>query len=178
LSIQARLSQDDKRFYSVNRDLAHNFGEIMMEVAKRCEEERWDVLTKLLKEKGVGQEDVGKAIQALCRFVATQTDIKRESMPSCMARCGFLDLPGPAKVVVMAYLGTVVLGVHWAGVHEATIGGEGPAMSYSNLRWHGMICSKLMGMPWWRRRLYLLQRRFKKAWRTLWASDPYEDQKR
>jgi hypothetical protein len=176
VSIQARMSQDDKRFYSVNRDLAHNFGQIMMEVATRCEEERWSVLTSLLKDKGVSQEEVGKAIQALCRFVATQTDIKKESMGSCLARCGFLDLPTAAQAVVMAYLGTVVLGVHWAGVHEATISGEGPTMSYQNLRWHGMICSKLMTMPWWRRRLYLLKRRWTRAWRALWAADLYEDQ--
>lgn len=174
MTLNARMSQQDPRLYSPNRDVAHNFGEIIMEVAKRCEEGNWDTLREYAKEKGLTDEDLGKVCQAVCQFVAKDPE-KGESMAVGLSKSGFLDLPPAGRVVVMAYLGVVTLGVHWAGVREATINGVGPAQGYKQLRWHGMRCAKLMTLPRWRRRLYNLQSRVKKAWRALWEKDIYAE---
>lgn len=175
MTLNARMSPHDPRLYNVSRDVAHNFGQVIQEVARRCEDGTWDTLQELLREKKVSDEEVGRCCQSLCRFIATQADDPKESMAGGMARCGFLDADPYARVVVAAYLGTVVLGYHWAGVREATINGKGPALHYRRLRWYGMRCAKLMVLPRWRRRLYHFWRRCRLAWRALWDSNSYED---
>ena len=167
MSLQARMSQDDPRLYNPNRDVAHNFDQVIMEVAKRCESGTWDALTALAKEKGLSDEDLGKACQALCRFAAKEPE-KGKSMPQCLAECGFLELPATARIIVAAYMGTV-----FPGIREATIQGQGPAQTYKKLRWHGMMCAKLMTMPAWKRKLYVLWGRIKRAWRVLRQTDIY-----
>jgi hypothetical protein len=172
MTLNARMSKDDPRLYNPSRDVAHNFDQIIMEVASRCEKHTWDVLNKLAQEKGLTDEELGKACQCLCKFVAHHPE-RGESMGSCMAACGFLECPDAARVIVAAYMGTVILGMHWAGVREATLGGQGPTLNYQRLRWHGMMCVKRMQMPRWKRSLYILSRRIKAAWRVLWQKDEY-----
>ncbi len=146
-----------------------------MEVAKRCEQGTWPELTKLLQDKGVTDVELGKACQALCRFIATQADDPKERMAAGLSRCGFLDLDPHARIAVMAYLGTYMLGLNWTGVREATLGGIGPTQHYQALRWHGLRCVKLMTIPRWRRRLYNFWGRVRKAWRVFWQTKLYED---
>jgi hypothetical protein len=174
MGLNARMSPSDQRLYNPNRDVAHNFNQVIMEVAERCEKGTWDALVKLAEEKGISDEVLGKACQSLCKFVATQADEPKESMPAGLARCGFLDLPPAARIIVSAYIGTVILGMSWAGVREATLGGVGPTVTYQNLRWHGMRCARLMTMPRWKRSLYCLWGRVKRAWRVLTRKDLYE----
>jgi hypothetical protein len=176
MSLQAKMSQGDPRYYNVNRDLAHNFDQLIMEVVSQCEKGTWPSLVKICQDNGVTDEQLGKVCQALCRFMFSSTDLPKESMGSCLTRCGFFDMPEVARIAILARLGIVTLGVHWTGVHEATIGGVGPAMGYKKMRWYGMICSKLMTLPRWRRILYMWQRRIRKAWRQLWLVERYEDQ--
>lgn len=174
MSLNARMTANDARLYNPNRDVAHNFDQVIMEVAGRCERGTWDVLAELARDHGVGDEVLGRACQTLCRFVATQADDPKESMAAGLARCGFLDLPPVARVIVTAYIGTVILGMSWAGVREATLGGVGPALSYRKLRWHGMTCARLMTMPRWERTLYRLWGRVRRAWRVFRQSDLYQ----
>ncbi len=172
MTLNARMSQGDPRLYTPNRDVAHNFDQVIMEVAKRCEEGTWDALVSLAREKKVSDEELGLACQAICKFVARQP-VKGESMAACLASSGFLELSPAARVIVSAYIGTVILGMHWAGVREATLGGAGPAMTYQKLRWHGMVCAKLMTMRPWKRRLYSLWKRVRLAYRAFTQGDKY-----
>lgn len=175
MGLQARMTAGDPRLYNANRDVAHNFNYVVMEVARRIEAGTWDELTKLAKAHNVSDEELGRACQCVAKFALSQLDVPKESMSSCMARCGFLDLHPTARIVVTAYIGTIVLGMNWAGVHEATLEGEGPLMGYKRLRWHGMRCVKLMSLPWWRRRLYNLTRRVRMAWRAFCGKRVYEE---
>lgn len=172
--MQARMSASDQRLYSPNRDLGHCFDAVIQEVAARCEAGQWDTVVVLAKEKKVSDEELGRACQALCHFVVTQLDDRHESMSHCLARCGFLDLNPHARVIVMAHMGAVILGMHWAGVREATLGGVGPVLTYGRLRWFGRRFSLLMTMPRWRRRLYQLRSRLHKAWRVFTEKHKYE----
>lgn len=174
MSLQARMSEGDNRVVNPNRDVAHNFEYMMLEVARRVEEGTWDYLTLLGKREGVTDEDAGLAVAAVCKFVTVQMEHKHESMAQCLARCGFLDLKPAARCVVMAHLGTIILGTHWAGVREATLGGVGPALTYKRLRWHGRRCHLLMTMPRWKRRLYLLKTRLRRAWREFTRKSAYD----
>jgi hypothetical protein len=170
MGLQARLTKDDQRLYNPGRDLAHCFDQVIMEVAERVEGETWPALTELAANNGLSPEDLGRACQCLCRFVAAPP-CPGESMAGGLAQCGFLELHPSARVVVMAYMGTVVLGMNWAGVREATLGGVGPAQTYGRLRWHGMRCAKLMAMPRWRRALYKFRARCRRAWRAFRGND-------
>lgn len=173
-SVQARLSPNDPRLYNVNRDVAHNFAFVVGEVARCLEEGRWPALTRLAAARGVSDEDLGRACAALARFVAVQADDPAESMAACLARCGFLELPETAQVVVMAYLGTVTLGIHHRGVREATLGGRGPADDYRALAEHGRRCAGLMRLPRWRRRWLRFVGRLRRAWRAFRDVTPYD----
>lgn len=174
MALNARMSQSDPRLYNPNRDVAHNFEYVVNEVATAIEEGRWKFLSVLAVNHGVTQDDLGLCMAALCKFVVIQADHPGESMPACLARSGYLDLPEAAQAVVMAYLGTVTLGMHWVGVREATLGGNGPALTYKRLRATGRRMTLLMRMPPWRRRLYRLKSRLRRAWRAFTKKDVYD----
>jgi hypothetical protein len=173
-SLQARMSQGDTRLFNVNRDVAHNFDFVVQEVASCVETGRWPALTQLARTHNVDDTQLGLACQALIKFIGVQTDNPKESMNACLARCGFLDLHEVARMVVMAYLGIVTLGIHHAGVREATMGGVGPALTYKRLRWWGKRFSLLMTMPRWKRRLYRLKERTRRAWRAFFDKSAYD----
>lgn len=172
--LQARMSQGDNRLYNVNRDVAHNFDFVIQEVAKCVEEERWPALTKLARDAHLTDECLGRCCAALCKFVAVQADNPKESMAQCLERCGFLDLPETARVIVMAYLGNITLGIHHRGVREATLNGQGPADTYKKLRWHGRQLVLLMRMSRTRRWLYRFRQRLRRAWRALTEKNVYD----
>lgn len=174
MSLQARMTQGDQRLYNVNRDVAHNFDFVIQEVAKAVETGRWEALTTLAKAHQITDEQLGLACSALCKFIGVQADNPKESMAACLARCGWLDLPEQARMVVMCYLGMVTLGIHHAGVREATLEGVGPALTYKKLRWWGMKFSLLQKMPRWKRRLYRLKERCRRAWRSFWEKSAYD----
>lgn len=173
-SLNARMSQSDPRLYNVNRDVAHNFDFVIQEVAKCMEEQRWRTLTTLAKTHQISDFELGRTCEALIKFIGVQVDNPKESMAACLARCGFLDLPEMARVIVMAYLGNVTLGIHHSGVREVTLDGVGPALTYRKLRWHGRKLVLLMTMPRWRRRLYRMKERLRRAWRALTEKSVYD----
>lgn len=158
-SLQARLSKEDPRFYNPNRDVAHNFREVIQIVAARLEDNAWPELGEILAREKVTMDELGDACAALCKFVATSVDNPKEGMKEGMDRCGWEEVPPGAQVAVMAILGTVTIGYHWAGVREATIGGEGPAMTLKELATQGEISSRYITMPRWKRALDRLYRR-------------------
>lgn len=174
MSLNARMTATDPRLYNVNRDVAHNFDFVIQEVAKCAEDRRWPALTKIAQAAGVSDTDVGAVCQAVIKFMGVQADNPKESMGACLARCGFLDLPEAARVVVMAYLGNVTLGIHFAGVREATLNGQGPALTYKKLRWEGRKFALLMTMPRWKRRLYRIRERLRRGWRALTEKSVYD----
>lgn len=166
MGIQARMTESDPRLYNVGRDVAHNFGHVMTTVAERLEAGGWEPADRIAKDYGVTQDELGKACEALCLFVAKHMEHK-ESMSLGLARVGFLDLHPMARVLTMAWLGNVILGMHWAGVREATLGGVGPAMTYQDLVGRGAECAKLMTMSRWRRRWHKLSYRVRRVFQVL-----------
>ena len=165
--LQARMSENDPRLYNVYRDVAHNFGDVVREVAARLEDGRWPVAKEICGKNGVTQDQLGLACEAFCKFVASSTEIPKERMNDALVRSGWYNVPEVAQVVYMAYLGTVLSGYYFAGVREATLGGVGPAQNYQDLREVGSRAAKLMTAPRWRRKLDRLWERLKLAWATL-----------
>lgn len=167
MTLQARLSHSDSRFYNANRDLAHCFGGAMKEVADRMEGKRWPSLAVMLDASKVTEDDLGQACEACLLFVASATEFPKERMADALERCGWWKVPPPAQVGIMATLGTVMLGYFFAGARDATIGGEGPAASLQDLRWVGARTAKLLSMPRWRRPIAVFWERAKLAWRVM-----------
>jgi hypothetical protein len=173
VSLQARASQWDHRLYNINRDVAHNFGDVMREVAARLEDERWPALKEVCDRYFVTQDDLGAACQAFCIFVASSTDVKRESMGACLARAGWDKVPEVAQIALMAIIGTVVSGYYFAGVREATIDGNGPTATYQDLRDAGSRCSRELAVKPWQRKLRRLQARWLKIKDALLGREPH-----
>lgn len=161
MSIQARISEIDPRLYNVNRDVAHNFADVMREVADRMEKGRWEELTELLKKAGVTDEQLGRACEAACNFVRTATVDKKEDMRASLVRCGWFDVRPEAQMAVCSLIGTVAMGYFYHGVKEATMNGVGPTATCQDLREAGARAAAAMSTPRWRRRLVSL---------GLWAS--------
>jgi hypothetical protein len=152
---QARASQWDHRLYNVNRDCAHNFGDVMREVVARLEGQRWPVVVRWLESEQVSAADLAQACQAFCTFVASSTEYPREQMPEALTRCGWFATPPAAQAAVMAVLGTVLAGYFWAGVREANVLGDEPTQTYQDLRQMGATASRWLTRPVWQRWLLL-----------------------
>jgi hypothetical protein len=162
-NLQARVSERDPRFYNINRDVAHNFKLVARHVAARLEDGAWPELNELLQARQVTQDDLGLACQAFCLFVATSIEDPQADMEAALDRCGWSQVKPEAQVAVMAYLGTVLLGMHFAGVREVTFGGQGPALELADLAAFGEQSSKLITHGRWARRWRKLTGRFRRA---------------
>lgn len=165
MSTQAKLLKPhDPRLYSPNRDPAHNFDYVVKALAGRVEDGTWPELTRLAAADGVTMDDLGQGCQVLCHYVMGALDDKKETMAQALARSGWLDLRPTVRIVLMAYLGTIWLGIQWAGVREATLGGEGPLMGYADLIAFGNRQAEYMRMSRRRRRWERLRLRLRRAW--------------
>lgn len=169
--LQARMSENDPRLYNVNRDVAHNFGDIVREVAGRLEDNRWPVVGQILTQHKVTEEQLGQACAAFCTFVASSVDVPKERMNEALARCGWFNVPEAAQVAYMAYLGTVVSGYFYAGVREATLQGVGPALTCQDLRDVGGRAARLLAAPRWRRKLDAALTRLRRAVRLVFKGE-------
>ena len=166
-SIQARMSEKDPRLYNVNRDLAHNFEFIVKLVAGRLEDDLWPELAELLKDRGVSQSELGEACVAYCRFIATEVKDPKEGVQEAMERSGWFQVRPEAQIAFMALLGTVVSGIQFHGVREATLGGEGPAQTLPELLEVGKETSLLLSQPRWKRKIRRYWRRLTSAFKVL-----------
>lgn len=158
-SLQARLSEGDPRLYNCNRDVAHNFRPIMEILAARIEDGVWDELKTVMEFLGLSHDELGEAVVALIQFVRSSTENPREDMRDCLERSGFLRMRAEAQVAVAAQLGQILLGVHFAGVREATLGGVGPGMDLQQLAETAQRLSQYLSWSPWRRRLWRVRRR-------------------
>ena len=166
MSLQARYDQHDPRLYNANRDVAHCFGSTMDEVLERALNLKWPALRDYLKEKGVTDAELGRAVCALSTFVATN-DVPKESMSAALTRSGWYDVSDPAMVGVTSILGTVMMGYFYTGTKEATLGGNGPCLTYRDLQRAGHECAQLMAIPRWQRPWYRFKARLERIWRAL-----------
>lgn len=156
MTIQARASEWDHRLYNVGRDCAHNFGEVCAETARRIEEQDWPAINRMLAAAGVGDDELGEACRAFLEFVATATADRSERQPrQVLARVGWFALSDTAQIAFLAVLGTVQMGYFFAGVREATLGGEGPLQHYPDLKTAGRQTAIALAVPRWRRRFYV-----------------------
>lgn len=139
--LQARFNQGDPRLYSVNRDVAHNFQYVAMEVARRLRDDRWPAVEKLCAAHRITKVELGEACAAFCRFVAGVLEVPKESMEEGVKRSGLLDVREEAQVAFMSCLGQVMAGVYWVGLREATAGGSNPPLDSESLVRLGAECA-------------------------------------
>jgi len=165
MSLQARMSEGDTRLYNPSRDVAHNFKQVLELVAARLEDEKWPELAELLAREGVSMDDVGEACGAYCTYVASAADPESAQKPMqvSLLESGFFECHPAAQVAVLAMIGTCYAGIQHAGIREATVGGEGPLNSVSDLLKHAENLKRFVGLPAWLRPFAKLRYKLKKA---------------
>lgn len=171
MSLQARFSANDNRLYRPERDVAHNFGSIAMAVAQRLEEleNNPGALAEFKQHFKVTDDELGEACAAFCKFVASAADPESKSMAQSLERSGWFAVKEPAQFLYMAVLGTVISGVYWAGVREASIANYSPCKNYQELANHGIQTSRMMTIPRWRRGITFVWQRIKLAFVALFS---------
>lgn len=122
------------QLYSVERDVAHNFGWVAQEMMKRMNDRHWKEIEEILRHHGVSDEEVGKALESFATFIMSAKADER-AMQDALGDAGWWECNPYAKVAVAAYLGNVLMGVYHVGVKEATAGGmPSPILRYPNLQ--------------------------------------------
>lgn len=152
MPLQARFQEHDPRLYNVNRDLAHNFKEVLELTAARLEDGTWTELDEFLKENEVSMEDLGEACAAFCTYVASAATDKKADMLTGLTNSGWFDCKVGAQAGYLAVLGTVLAGVAHRGIREATLDEDGPALKVGELVAAGDTCLKAMRISKWKRR--------------------------
>lgn len=153
MSLQARMSESDRRLYNPSRDVAHNFKEVLQLVAARLEDSKWPELAELLAREQVSMDDLGEACAAYCIYVASAVEDPNKSMFAGIADSGFFKCKPAAQVAVMAMIGVSYAGIQHAGIREATIAGEGPLQTVSQLVDSADNLRKYLNRPMWQRKL-------------------------
>jgi len=171
MSLQARFSANDNRLYRPERDVAHNFGSIAMVVAQRLEEleNTPGVLSDFKKHFQITDDELGEACAAFCKFVVSASDPKSKSMAQSLEESGWFAVKEPAQFLYVALLGTVISGVYWSGVREASIANYNPCENYKELAEHGVRISRIMTMPKWKRGFARLWARVTSACNALFS---------
>ncbi len=151
MTLQARMSADDRRLYNPSRDVAHNFQEVMNLVAGRLEDHVWPELDAVLQREGITLDDLGEACGAYCTYLASAVHDPNLPMSESLRASGFLKCKPAAQVAVMAMIGTCYAGIQHAGIREASVGGEGPLYTVGDLLVHAERFRAQVGQSRWRR---------------------------
>lgn len=151
MTLQARMSSEDRRLYNPSRDVAHNFQQVMELVAGRLEDQSWPELEGILRREKVNMDDLGEACGAYCQYLASAASEPTLSMFDSLSKSGFFQCKPGAQVAVLAMIGTCYAGMHYAGIREATIANEGPMQTIGDLLKHAELFRKYVGMSRWKR---------------------------
>ena len=165
--LQARMSQNDPRLYNPSRDVAHNFKQVLELVAARLEDQAWPELVDVLKREDVTMDDLGEACAAYCQYVASAIEHPNRPMPVSLESSGFFKCKPAAQVAVLAMLGTCYAGIQHAGIRDATLDGEGPMASVSDLLKSAETVLSYTGSSRLARRWYRFKQRDKNAFKAL-----------
>jgi len=152
MTLQARMSSSDPRLYNPSRDVAHNFQQVMELVAGRLEDRVWPELDSVLDREQITLDDLGAACGAYCCYLASAAQEPELSLFEGLKKSGFLDCKPAAQVAVMAHIGACYAAIQYAGVREATINGEGPLMTVTDLLGYADQFYRYTGMSRRRRR--------------------------
>jgi hypothetical protein len=164
MSLNARMGSNDPRLYHADRDVAHNFKSVMSHVHRRLQGRRWPELEDILVELEVPDEEISRAFDCLCQFIAGAYDQGSVDFKTLLDSTGWFKCHPAAQVAVMSVLGTVILGYHFTGVREVTLCGQGPAADLKNLPeeiGRNAAVSEFLALSRWRRRLRIWWARLK-----------------
>lgn len=130
--MQARLSASDARLYSTDRDIAHILKPLVLEfLPQRLQDMVLPELETMLGQAALTMDERGDALRVFLTFV-TEGIINSNPLPQMadeLERVGWFDplrVRPEARVAIVAYLGTLFLGVAFQGIREATLNNVGP----------------------------------------------------
>lgn len=163
MTMQARMSSSDNRLYNPNRDVAHNFFDVLHLVAARLEDGTWPELDGLMWRENVSMDDLGESCACFCKYIASSKEYPNRSMHESLTECKFFETKPAAQVAVLASIGVCYAGIMHAGIREATVASEGPLMTVSEFMKYAEEFRRYARMPRWRRKLGHLKTKFYNA---------------
>ena len=127
------------------RDLAHNVAPIFEMVGDRLEDGQWDALVARCEQEGVSADDLGEACRVYIETLANPHG-PGETLEGRLRQFGWFDLPEMAQISIMATIGTVILGMQYAGILHASIdeANGGPVQKIEPLIEAGRDSAKLI----------------------------------
>jgi hypothetical protein len=160
MSVQMKVSQNDNRLYSPDRDIAHNFKFVVTKVGDMLTDEHWPALTKLLKDHGVTTDQLGDAHRAYIIYVATTAQHPKEKIQHALQRSGWADVPEIVKIAHQAYIGLIMTGMWYYAARDASLGAD-TSVDAKTLVEEGDRIARLMRQSWWRRKLSSLKKQIR-----------------
>ena len=135
MSMQARITAGDTRLYNPTRDVAHNFAGVVELLITNYDDSGWAELREYTIKQGVTDTDIAATLEAFVTAVMYAKDkAKRKlSIHAALTETGFFKQKLLAQATIMALLGQIYTGMHYAGIREATIGNEGPIYDLDSL---------------------------------------------
>jgi hypothetical protein len=154
------------KWYSPDRDLAHNFPALFMEMVRKYRNRSWPELEDVISACGLSDREIDEAISCYADYIggAVSKDGKPLTMLESLTDSGFLARSPAAQVCVFAMVGLVMSSAQFTAARDATIGGEGPLLDmqkfveeskkmsyyYSRPRWLRKVIAVCNGLNFWR----------------------------
>jgi hypothetical protein len=142
--------------YNPARDLAYNFRPMANQAARLLAERPWLEKAWLAGVEANLDVSAASAFQAMQRMVAL-VNVETDASPSELAeKSGWLDHPAPARLLVLAALGQIVLGGICRAIRDLTPAGAASCESDADrFAEAAFVIADLAAQPAWRRWLLI-----------------------
>lgn len=148
--------------YAPSRDLMYLWPDVLRNVADRLEDAPFKPLHDLLTERGVTLDDLGEAAAAYSRFVRDAHNEPEKNMVKCLDDSGWNKVRPEAQIAYMFYAGSIITGVFWKGIRDATPEGGDIIPQVKSLMSAGRQLDAYIALTGWRRWLYRWSKTFKR----------------
>jgi hypothetical protein len=112
------------RHISPDRDHSEVFKKTMNRAALVIRKRLSRGVEELRERLGATDDDLAKAMIAMCRFVQTSCDVPNEESGTALERVGWSKIPMGARGVVLAAMGAAAAVQFFEGVRVAAFGGK------------------------------------------------------
>lgn len=125
----------EKGFYSLERDLAHNFDSMFSQVSGFLLGGGGPFVSarKYIKANQIAREDLSKALEAYRKFIVASNQYYTEGPDDVAVRVGWAAIPQQIQFLILAVMGYVMTGAYFYCVRSATLGPFDPVDGYGRM---------------------------------------------
>lgn len=145
--------------YAPERDFAYLYPYLISDAENFLINDKDPALAAWLKDEGVTEEDRLEAVRTLCVFFNNAHVTTDKSIIESLEASGFLDVPFPARVALLNYMGMAVAATCFRGLRDVTEKGGEAVTPVARLVATARELTAYANRPAWRRWLYRFWRR-------------------